>query len=76
MEFEQTVKESNYWNLRRHKQTRDWFHSMITDHLIDSFYKNSDRKKQVRSLEDEILHGRLTVTQGVNTLFGEEDNNK
>ena len=75
-EFEQTVKESNYWNLRRHEQTRDWFHTMITDHLIDSFYRNTDRKKQVRSLEDEILHGRLTVTQGVNALFGEEDNNK
>lgn len=69
MEFEQTVKKTNYWNIRRREQTRDWFHSMITDQLIDSFYGSPERKQQVRSLEDEILHGRLTVTQGVNALF-------
>lgn len=69
MEFEQTVKKTNYWDIRRREQTRDWFHSMITDQLIDSFYGSSERKQQVRSLEDDILHGRLTVTQGVNALF-------
>lgn len=74
MEFEQTIKQSNYWTTRRHEQTRDWFHTMITDHLIDSFYNNPERKKQVRSLEEEILHGQLTVTQGVNALFGEKMN--
>jgi LAO/AO transport system kinase len=73
MDFEQTVKNSNYWSLRRHEQTRDWFHSMITDQLIDSFYQNPARKKQVRSLEEDILHGRLTVTQGVNALFNEKE---
>lgn len=72
LSFEQTIKTSNYWEVRRQQQTRDWFHSMITDHLIDSFYNNSERKFQVRHLEDEILHGRLTVTQGVNQLFDEK----
>ena len=67
--FEETVKNSNYWVVRRQEQTRDWFHSMITDHLIDSFYKNPSRIIQIRELEDDILNGRLTVTQGVNQLF-------
>ena len=71
--FEQTIKTSNYWQIRRHEQTRDWFHSMITDYLIDSFYSNADRKVQVRSLEQAILQGRLTVTQGVNELFGNNE---
>lgn len=53
----------------RREQTRDWFHSMITDQLIDSFYGSLERKQQVRKFEDEILHGRFTVTQGVNALF-------
>ncbi|MFF5995461.1 methylmalonyl Co-A mutase-associated GTPase MeaB [Lysinibacillus sp. KU-BSD001] len=70
--FEETVKKSNYWTVRRHEQTRDWFHTMITDHLIDSFYQNPSRKVQVRELEDAILNGRLTVTQGVNQLFDEK----
>lgn len=73
LEFEHKVKASNYWNIRRNNQTRDWFHSMITDHLIDSFYKDSTRKKQVRTLEEDILHGHLTVTQGVNTLFAKKN---
>ncbi len=73
MEFEQSVKSSNYWETRRLEQTRDWFHSMITDHLIDSFYQNEARKIQVRSLEDDILKGSLTVTQGVNALFDEKE---
>lgn len=68
--FEETIK-IKLLTVRRHEQTRDWFHSMITDHLIDSFYKNPSRKSQVRNLEEAILHGRLTVTQGVNQLFEE-----
>lgn len=72
-DFEQTIKHSNYFTVRRHEQTRDWFHSMITDHLIDSFYKDPTRKVQVRGLEDDILHGRLTVTQGVNALFEQNE---
>ena len=69
MTFEETIKDSNYWAVRRQEQTRDWFHSMIKDHLIDSFYKNPSRITQIRELEDNILNGRLTVTQGVNQLF-------
>ena len=72
MDFESKMVASNYWHIRRHEQTREWFHSMITDHLIDSFYKNPDRKRQVRALEDAILHGKLTVTQGVNELFPDD----
>lgn len=69
MEFEKTVKTSNYWNKRRNEQTKHWFHSMITDHLIDSFYNNEERKQIVKQLEQSILNGEITVTQGVNKLF-------
>ena len=44
-EFEANDEERQIiGHMRRHEQTRDWFHSMITDHLIDSFYKNATRK--------------------------------
>lgn len=69
LQFEKTVKASNYWDIRRQEQTREWFHSMIRDHLVDSFYSDTNRKSEVRSLEDDILKGRITVTQGVNQLF-------
>ncbi|MGE7665672.1 methylmalonyl Co-A mutase-associated GTPase MeaB [Ureibacillus composti] len=68
-DFEQTIKASNYWEQRRNGQTRDWYHSMITDFLIDSFFNNPEKKTQVKQIESAILQGELTVTQGVNKLF-------
>lgn len=49
---------------------------MITDHLIDLFYGNPQRKVQVQQLERQILSGQLTVTQGVDRLFSEEQEDK
>lgn len=69
LEFEKTVKASNYWDVRRNEQTTHWFHSMIRDYLIDNFYNNDENKQLVKSLEQSILKGEITVTQGVNKLF-------
>lgn len=49
---------------------------MITDHLIDMFYGNPERKAQVQLLERQILDGQLTVTQGVDRLFSDEQSQK
>ncbi|NLY78834.1 MAG: methylmalonyl Co-A mutase-associated GTPase MeaB [Lysinibacillus sp.] len=69
--FEKQMKASGYWDTRRHEQTSDWFYSMITDHLIDSFFGNQENKDKVKMLENEILQGKLTVTQGLSKLFNE-----
>ena len=69
MEFQTQGKENGIWDNRRSKQTTDWFQSMIQDHLIDSFYGNPERKNLVKTLEQQILHGQITVTQGVEQLF-------
>nr|WP_106779776.1 methylmalonyl Co-A mutase-associated GTPase MeaB [Lysinibacillus timonensis] len=71
--FEKTVKQSSYWEKRRSQQTRDWFHSMITDHLIESFYDHPTRKQLIKTLEESILLGDITVTQGVKKLFKNND---
>lgn len=71
-EFKQVVESNNYWATRRQNQTKEWFQSMITDHLIDRFYGNPQRKAQVQLLERQILNGQLTVTQGVDHLFSNE----
>lgn len=69
LNFEKQMKDSSYWDTRRHEQTREWFYSMITDYLIDSFFSNKENKEQVKRLENEILQGKLTVTQGIFKLF-------
>ncbi|RHW38429.1 methylmalonyl Co-A mutase-associated GTPase MeaB [Lysinibacillus yapensis] len=68
-QFETTIKTSSYWETRRLEQTKEWFHLMIRDHLIDSFFQNAERKVQVKTLEEAILQGEMTVTQGVRKLF-------
>lgn len=68
-EFEELVKESGYWDTRRQEQTRDWFHSMITDELLGRFYGDAKRKQQVKKLEQHILSDELTVSQAVAQLF-------
>lgn len=75
-EFKQTVEENNFWSIRRQNQTKEWFQTMITDHLIDAFYGDPARKAQVQLLEREILNGQLTVTQGVESLFSDEQSKK
>ncbi|KOS68136.1 transporter [Lysinibacillus contaminans] len=72
-EFKQTVVANNFWSIRRQNQTKEWFQSMITDHLIDSFYGDPARKEQVQLLERQILNGQLTVTQGVDSLFCDDN---
>lgn len=68
-DFKETVEANNIWHKRRQTQTQEWFRTMITDHLIDTFYDSEANKAQVQQLEQEILQGKLTVTQGVETLF-------
>ncbi|MEG0450661.1 MAG: methylmalonyl Co-A mutase-associated GTPase MeaB, partial [Lysinibacillus sp.] len=75
-QFKQAVEANNYWSIRRQNQTKEWFRSMITDHLIDAFYGNPQRKGQVQQLEHQILNGQLTVTQGVESLFCKENDLK
>lgn len=75
-EFKQTVVANNYWSIRRQNQTKEWFQSMITDHLIDTFYGNPARRAQVQLLERQILDGQLTVTQGVDSLFRDDNTQK
>ncbi|GLC88790.1 methylmalonyl Co-A mutase-associated GTPase MeaB [Lysinibacillus piscis] len=67
--FQEAIEANEYWAIRRQKQTKDWFQSMIIDHLIDSFYGNPAHKVQVQLLEQQILTGQLTVAQGVDCLF-------
>ncbi|OCS88637.1 methylmalonyl Co-A mutase-associated GTPase MeaB [Caryophanon tenue] len=71
-EFVQTGEQSDYFHIRRNEQTRDWFRSMITDHLIDTFYGDAQNKAQVSNLERQILNGELTVSQGVAALFDDK----
>lgn len=71
LSFKETMNSSNQWETRRNAQTKDWFHSMIKDRLIDTFFAEPGRKVEVTSIEHELLQGNLTVANAVERLFGE-----
>lgn len=70
--FRKEMNESGVWNERRRSQTKDWFHSMIRDRLIDSFYSQQGKKELVTDLEKQMLAGELTVTGAVDAIFPKE----
>lgn len=69
LKFKEKIQASGYWEQRRQEQTKDWFHDMIHDRLIETFYQQPGRKEQVAQLEAQILQGKLTVSLAVDALF-------
>ncbi|WP_082194273.1 methylmalonyl Co-A mutase-associated GTPase MeaB [Bhargavaea cecembensis] len=69
--FKEQTGASGQWEARRKAQLKEWFREAIEDRLIESFFAAHGRKTQVARLEEEILHGRLTVTAAVDDLFSE-----
>jgi len=65
--FEEQMKDSGYFDERRKLQTKDWFRAMITDRLIDEFF--TQKRKDAMDLEQQLVHGELTVSQAVDKLF-------
>ena len=61
------MNDSGYFDERRKLQTKDWFRAMITDRLIDEFF--TQKRKDAMDLEQQLVHGELTVSQAVDKLF-------
>ncbi|PSL41111.1 methylmalonyl-CoA mutase metallochaperone MeaB [Planomicrobium soli] len=68
-QFEKTVKESGTWEKRRQSQTKDWFRSMIADELHSRFFEDPAKRDGVKTLEQQVLEGKLTVSQAISVLF-------
>lgn len=67
--FKEKMIKSGFWEERRQVQTKDWFHDMIHDRLIENFFQEPGRKDAVSQLEKQILNGQLTVAIAVDQLF-------
>ncbi|WP_033542367.1 methylmalonyl Co-A mutase-associated GTPase MeaB [Planococcus sp. CAU13] len=68
-EFEAAGKTNGVFNNRRQSQTKDWFRSMITDELHSRFFDDPRKRQLVKTLEQQILTGQLTVAQAISQLF-------
>ncbi len=70
-QFKELMIQTGFWKQRRQSQTKDWFHAMISDRLIDSFFSTPGKKEQVDTLEKALLANELTVSNAVECLFNE-----
>jgi len=71
--FMDVLSKTGFFGIRRQNQTRDWFHTMISDRLMDEFYGVPERKSQVKHLEQGIIQGELTVSQAIENLFDQDN---
>ena len=61
--FHEQMDSSGVWQERRQFQTKDWFHSMIRDRLIDSFFSRQGKKELVKELEKQLKENNLSITE-------------
>jgi LAO/AO transport system kinase len=67
--FKDILMKTGYFSERRQSQTKEWFHTMIVDRLMDQFYDHPQTKIEVSVLEKAILQGEKTVSQAIEQLF-------
>ncbi|GEN84245.1 ATPase/protein kinase [Sporosarcina luteola] len=70
--FRDKLETSGVWHMRRQTQTKDWFHSMIRDRLIDNFFAETGKKQLVADLERQLLTGEITVANAVDRIFAND----
>lgn len=71
--FKEKMEKTNFWEKRRHEQTKSWFHDMIHDRLTEHFFSEQGKKEKVSQLEKNIIEGNVTITAAVDTLFEDND---
>ena len=66
MEF---IKQKSIFKERRDKQTLVWVYSMVDEQLRLHFYENAEIKREIASLEPQLMNGQTTPTSAVTKLL-------
>jgi LAO/AO transport system kinase len=62
-EFAASTRASGEFEARRSRQTLQWMHGMLREHLQDRFYHHEKVRALLGTLEEEVRAGRLPATQ-------------
>ena len=54
------IKENNYFNERRIKQSKYWMYETINEALKNSFYHNEKVKSRLKVIEDDVLKEKMS----------------
>lgn len=67
--FVQNTKRSNVFTQRRKEQLLSWFHSLLVDELMKTFYQNEKIAAEITNLEQSITENKISVSSAVNKLI-------
>jgi len=73
IDFTNQSKKNNSFEEERKKQSLQWMYALIDENLKTQFYQNSKIKKELKSLEKQILEGKLLATSAAELLLGKLD---
>ena len=68
-DFERVNKERGTWTERRLRQNRQWFETMLTEHLWYDFSRNERVQRERRALELALDANRITAGQAADRLI-------
>ncbi|MCP5062244.1 MAG: methylmalonyl Co-A mutase-associated GTPase MeaB [Ignavibacteriae bacterium] len=69
IEFVEQSKINNTFDKERKKQSLQWMYFLIDEKLKSQFYQNSKIKKEIVSIEKQILEGKLLATSAAELLL-------
>lgn len=67
--FEQKVRQENWWERRRHDQLRDWMKETILANLEESFFAHPKIKSNYNQLEQNVLDSVESPFQAAERLL-------
>lgn len=67
--FQEKTKQSGVFEQRRNNQKRNWLYASIREQLEIRFFTNAMMKEQLMQYEQDIMHGKQTVTKAVMELM-------
>lgn len=68
-DYLQHTKKNGYFNTKRKEQAKYWMFETINQLLQQDFYQNPEIKKQLKTVEQEVLEGKISSFSAADKLL-------
>lgn len=63
------VSKNGFWHNNRKAQAKNWMYENINEGLKQHFYNDQNRLKKIKSLEEQVLSGKITAFAAAHKLL-------
>lgn len=68
-DFMENTKSGRVFYERRKQQNIEWMMKMIEENILNDFYENKKVRKQLESVKEKVLNGKMLPTEGSDILL-------